>query len=72
MAHEVRFKVPRRRLGHSDVVFDVYTEGTKFGTLKISKGSLVWFPANTTIGYKVGWEQLDRLMHDHVTGEERR
>ena len=70
--HEVRFRVPRRRLGRSDVVFDIYSEGVKFGTLKISKGSVVWFRANTNIGYKVNWEQFDRLMQEHVTGEERR
>jgi hypothetical protein len=72
MAHDVKFRVPRRRLGRSDVVFDVYSDGAKLGTLTVSKGSLVWFQARTNIGFKVGWEQFDRVMQENVTSAERR
>ena len=72
MAHDVTFKIPPRNLGRADVVFRVRSDDELIGTLKISKGSLVWFPADTTKGYKVDWDRFDRLMQEQVTGEERR
>jgi len=53
MTHRVIFKVPYSELGRSDIVFVVEKDGEKFGTLTVSKGSLVWFPRNTTLGRKV-------------------
>jgi len=72
MAHDVMFSIPARSLGRADVVFEVSTEEGMLGTLTVSRGSLVWFPCNTTKGYKIDWERFDRLMKDNVTGEERR
>lgn len=39
-AHEVHFTVPARPLGKADIEFDVYADGAKLGSLKVSKGSL--------------------------------
>ena len=72
MAHDVTFEIPPRELGRADVVFKVRTDGEMLGTLTVSKGSLVWFPADTTKGYRIGWNNFDRLMRENVTGEERR
>ena len=72
MAHHVEFSIPSRKLGRSDVEFKVWTGDDLLGTLKISRGSLVWFPANTTKGYKMTWERFDGLVKEHVTGEETR
>ena len=72
MAHEVTFKIPSRRLDRADVIFEVTSDEAMLGTLMISKGTLVWFPSNTTKGYRIDWDHFDRLMKDHVTGEERR
>ncbi len=44
MAHDVKFSIQKRTLGSADVEFDVNKDGSKLGTLKISKGSVVWFP----------------------------
>ena len=62
MAHDVSFSIPTRKLGTADVVFDVNQDGKKLGTLKISKGSLVWFPSGTIYGHKMDWEKFDQLM----------
>lgn len=67
MAHDVRFSIPTRKLGTADVEFDVNKNGKKLGTLKISKGSLVWFPSGTTYGHKMGWTKFDQLMQDRAT-----
>ncbi len=45
MAHKVRFSIPERELGKADIEFKVNREGARFGTLKISKGSVVWVRA---------------------------
>jgi len=54
--------MPARELGKTDVVFEVWKDGEKFGTLKVSKGSLVWFPRDTSKGHKIGWTQFDNMM----------
>jgi hypothetical protein len=70
MAHQVKFSVPERKLGRSDVEFKVWQDDSLLGTLKVSRGSIVWFPSNTTYGYKTSWEKFDEVMKKHVTGEE--
>ena len=72
MAKDVEFSVPRRKLGRSDVEFLVKSDDTVLGTLKISNGSLVWFPKKTTYGYRMAWEKFDKIMKEHALGEERR
>jgi hypothetical protein len=54
MAHSVDFSIPARDLGRSDVEFNVNRGDGKLGTLKVSKGSVVWFPFGTSYGYKLG------------------
>lgn len=72
MAYGVEFSLPIRELGKSDIEFSVYVDGSKLGTLKISKGSLVWFPANTTNGHKITWSKFDRLMRENAVQVEKR
>jgi len=59
--HRVNFNVPDRPLAHADVIFTVYEDDDKFGELRISKGSVEWFPANKVRGHRMTWKQLDRL-----------
>jgi hypothetical protein len=47
MAHDVMFKVPPRKLGKSDVIFVVKGDDGVLGTLKVSKGAVVW-PRNAS------------------------
>ena len=67
MAHDVKFSIPKRTLGTADVEFDVHRDGKMLGTLKVSKGSLVWFPSGTTYGHKVGWKKFDEFMQQNAT-----
>ena len=64
MAHEVDFSIPTRDLGRSDVEFNVNKDGQKIGTLKVSKGSVVWFPADTSYGYKLTWNDFDAIQRE--------
>lgn len=72
MANDVEFSVPRRTLGRSDISFRVKKDGSVFGTLKVSNGSLVWFPRKTKVGRRMGWRRFDRVMRENSIGKERR
>lgn len=69
MAHDVKFSIPARDLGRADVIFDVNNGGTKLGTLKISKGSLVWVQKDHSYGHKLNWAAFGDLMQQHGTRE---
>jgi hypothetical protein len=64
MAHDVTFVVPSRPLGKNDVEFEVRKSGQKFGTLKVSKGALVWKPLHGKLSYKLSWAQFDNAMQE--------
>lgn len=66
MAHKVRFQPPTRELGNEDVVFVVDSDGKRIGTLKVSKGGVVWIPRRSTKQHRVRWERFDDIMRDEV------
>ena len=72
MAHDVQFSIPSRQLGRSDIEFMVKKDGDLLGTLKVSNGSLVWFPRKTREGHKISWTKFDELVTAHSQGKERR
>jgi hypothetical protein len=51
--HDVTFTIPERGLGKADIEFKVKRNGSAFGRLRVSEGSLVWVPANKTYGYRL-------------------
>ena len=71
MAHDVTFSVPSRTLGKTDIEFVVKRDGEKFGTLRISKGAVVWFPRNGVKGRKVAWRRFAAFMEDKPLRERR-
>ena len=60
--HDVRFQVPWRSLGKEDVTFRVMADDELLGTLKVSKGAVVWWPGNAKLGYKLSWTRFDQAM----------
>jgi hypothetical protein len=60
--HDVTFTLPERRLGNSDAIFTVQSDDMRLGTLKVSKGALVWCPANKKRGFYLRWDDFDRVM----------
>ena len=62
MAHTVEFSLPPRQLGRADVEFKVKKDGDAFGTLKVSKGAVVWVPRDAVFGYRLGWVKLNEIM----------
>ena len=70
MAHNVTFSIPERELGRADVEFKISNGGSKIGTLKVSKGTVVWLPKDHSYGYKLGWKYFDDLMRKHGVKEQ--
>jgi hypothetical protein len=70
--HNVKFVIPERDLGKADIEFNVKRSGVKVGTLRISKGSIVWFPKDKSYGFKIGWTKFDELMQEQKGREKRR
>ena len=67
--HDVTFSIPARELGKADIEFEIKKNGSKFGTLKVSKGSVVWVLKDFTYGYKIGWVKFDEMMQEYGTKE---
>ena len=65
-------EMPAKEIKRADVSFTVRRDGRKFGTLEISNGSIVWFPASTTYGRKMGWERFHEVMEDEARRFEKR
>ena len=56
-------RVPQLELSRADVEFKVRTDDVALGTLKISRGSVVWTPANNKkFYYELSWADFDVLM----------
>lgn len=72
MAHDVRFSIPSRKLGVADVEFEVWSNGVKHGTFRVSKGSIVWFPFMKKHGYRMGWSKFQKVMMEHATSFEKK
>ena len=72
MAHDVRFSVPERPLANADIEFKVYKNGDKFGTLRVSKGAVVWYSRDGQKGRKLNWRKVDELFRENARPQERR
>jgi hypothetical protein len=63
--HDVEMSIPTTKVVlHADVVFEIRSDDEKLGELRISKGSIDWYPAKAKIPVKLTWEQFDRLMSE--------
>jgi hypothetical protein len=70
--HEVDVTLPKRELGRADAVFDVKADGVTLGALHVSRGAVVWFPANATYGHKLDWSAFAQMMVENGVRSERR
>jgi hypothetical protein len=70
MAHQVRFHIPEREVGKADIEFRVKKGKRKkdlIGTLKVSRGAVVWTPGYAQKGYRLGWSRFAQLMSEQGT-----
>ena len=64
-AHDIEIALPPKVVLHKDVTFVVKSDGIKLGELRISKGSLDWWPAKHHSGCRLTWERFDALMQEY-------
>ena len=67
MAHNVLMDIPSMEIGKADTIFTIKQDGTTLGALHISRGAIVWFPANHTYGHKLSWKKFADLMEEKGT-----
>lgn len=65
--HAVKFTVPFRDLGRSDVVFKIYSGAAEddehlLGTLMVSHGALEWRSRKKHHTVRMDWDDFDRYM----------
>ena len=65
MPHRVRFSIPERELGTADATFKIERNGAMLGTLKISRGTIVWVPSGNSYGHKMSWNKSQEMMTTH-------
>lgn len=63
MAHEVTLDIATKFVLHKDVTIEIKKDGSKLGTLLISKGNIEWVPSGNYANKKrLTWERFARLM----------
>jgi len=61
--HDVEMSIPTTKMVlHADVVFEVRSDGEKLGELRVSQGTIDWFPRRVQRGVSLTWEQFDQRM----------
>ena len=70
--HEVDVNLPSLAMTRADAIFDVKADGVTLGALHVSRGAVVWFPANHQYGYKLEWSAFGQMMVDNGARSERR
>ncbi len=54
-------KIPWLEVGKSDVIFHIKRDNEKLGNLRVSKGHIVWTPANKQFSYWLNWNDFDKI-----------
>lgn len=61
--HDISFEIPQKFVLSKDVVFEIKSDGSKLGSLLISKGNIEWVPANNSVRKRrLTWEKFADLM----------
>ncbi len=66
MAHEVRARIDTKVVAHKDLEITVKSNGSKLGTLLISKGNIEWRPSGNSVNKKrLSWNRFADLIEKH-------
>lgn len=64
-SHTITYSVPSAHLGNADAEFIADVNGRSIGRLKISRGRVVWVPANAKYGFQLDWTSFGKMMAAH-------
>lgn len=59
-------KIPKLSIGKSDVIFIIRQDNAKMGTLRVSKGHLVWTRAKKKKSYWLSWDVFDKIAWEYI------
>jgi hypothetical protein len=63
MSHEVRMDISNAFVPKTDVTFDIRENGSKLGTLLISRGNIEWVPAGNSVNKRrMTWAKFAKFM----------
>jgi hypothetical protein len=63
MAHEVIVEIKEKFVLHKDIEIEVKKDGSKLGTILVSKGNIEWLPANNHVNkHRLSWIKFAELM----------
>lgn len=60
--HIVKMSLPDVVLSSKDAQIDIFKNGSKWGTILISQGSIEWYPKNAKQGYSLSWSKFDKII----------
>ena len=61
--HDVTLDLHTKVVAHKDIEVSVRSDGSKLGTLLVSKGNIEWLPANKSVNkYRLSWEKFAQVM----------
>ncbi|MEG0861824.1 MAG: hypothetical protein RSG79_19690 [Pseudomonas sp.] len=63
MAHEVSVNLHQNIVLSKDIEVEVKADGSKLGTILISKGNIEWVPSRNSVNkHRLTWKQFATLM----------
>ena len=63
--HDVTLDLHTKVVAHKDIEVGVRSDGSKLGTLLVSKGNIEWLPANNSVNkYRLSWEKFAEVMEE--------
>ena len=62
--HHIEISLPTKPIKNVDTAIVVKSGRRKLGEMRISRGSLDWFPAGAQKARRVSWEDLARLLEN--------
>jgi hypothetical protein len=60
--HKIEMSQPAKAVLHSDITFDILSDGQKLGSMRISKGSIDWTPKGKHAAKSITWERFAAAM----------
>jgi hypothetical protein len=63
--HDIDLSVPAQTIRNADAEITIRSDGSILGRLKVSKGSVDWWPGkHSKTYYRMSWERFDQVMQD--------
>ncbi len=63
--HDVTLDLHTKVVAHKDIEVTVRSDGSKLGTLLVSKGNIEWLPENNSVSkYRLTWEKFAGVMEE--------